>query len=84
VATSQAKRGEAAHARALLEQAGLALNAVQYERRQIIFSQGSPADSLFFLQRGMVKISVVSNQSKEAVIDILSPARPYSLRAQSR
>jgi CRP/FNR family cyclic AMP-dependent transcriptional regulator len=69
-ATSHAKRGEGAQA--LFDQTGLAINPIRYNRREIIFSQGSPADNLFFLQRGMVKISVVSKQGKEAIIDVLS------------
>lgn len=71
-AIPHAKRGESGYAQALLDQTGLAINPIQYDRREIIFSQGSPAESLFFLQRGIVKISVVSKQGREAVIDVLS------------
>jgi len=38
---------------------------------QILFTQGHPADSLYYIQEGRVKISVVSEQGKEAVIAIL-------------
>jgi CRP-like cAMP-binding protein len=37
-----------------------------------IFRQGQPADSLFYLRRGKVKLSVISPQGKEAIIAILS------------
>jgi CRP/FNR family cyclic AMP-dependent transcriptional regulator len=35
------------------------------------FSQGDPADSVFYIQRGKVKVTVVSEQGKEAVVAIL-------------
>jgi len=38
---------------------------------QIIFSQGEPADSVFYIQKGRVKLTVVSEQGKEAVVAIL-------------
>jgi CRP/FNR family transcriptional regulator, cyclic AMP receptor protein len=42
-----------------------------YARARVIFSQGDAADSLFYIQKGKVKLSVVSAQGKEAVIAIL-------------
>jgi CRP/FNR family transcriptional regulator, cyclic AMP receptor protein len=38
---------------------------------QIIFSQGEPADSIFYIRKGRVKLTVVSEQGKEAVVAIL-------------
>jgi CRP/FNR family transcriptional regulator, cyclic AMP receptor protein len=38
---------------------------------EIIFSQGDPADAVFYLQKGRVKLSVTSPQGKEAVVGIL-------------
>jgi CRP-like cAMP-binding protein len=35
-------------------------------------SQGHPADAVFYIQKGKVKLTVVSNNGKEATIDILS------------
>jgi len=37
-----------------------------------IFQQGQPADSLFYIRRGKVKLTVISQQGKEAIIAILS------------
>src|SRR6202023_1026376 len=37
----------------------------------IVFSQGGPADAVFYIQKGKVKITVVSEQGKEAVVAIL-------------
>ena len=45
----------------------------KYRKDQIIFSQGKPADAVFYIQKGKVKITVVSEQGKEAVVAILGP-----------
>jgi len=42
-----------------------------YERGERIFSEGGVADSVFFIQKGKVKLTVVSEQGKEAVLAIL-------------
>lgn len=44
-----------------------------YIQNQVIFPQGDPADAIFYIQKGRVKLTVVSNQGKEAVIAILGP-----------
>ena len=43
----------------------------QYRKDQIVFSQGDPADAVFYIQKGKVKVTVVSDQGKEAVVAIL-------------
>jgi CRP/FNR family transcriptional regulator, cyclic AMP receptor protein len=40
---------------------------------QKVFSQGKPADAVFYIQKGKVKITVVSEQGKEAVVAVLGP-----------
>lgn len=42
-----------------------------YNVKQVIFSQGDPADHVYYIISGQVKLSVVSAEGKEAVIDIL-------------
>ncbi len=42
-----------------------------YRKDQIVFSQGDPADAVFYIQSGKVKVTVVSEQGKEAVVAIL-------------
>ena len=44
----------------------------EYAKNQIVYSQGAPADTVFYLQTGKVKITVLSEQGKEAVVAILS------------
>jgi CRP/FNR family cyclic AMP-dependent transcriptional regulator len=43
----------------------------RYRKDEIVFSQGDPADGVFYIQKGKVKITVVSEQGKEAVVAIL-------------
>ena len=43
----------------------------EYRTDDIVFSQGDPADAVFYIQSGEVKVTVVSEQGKEAVIAIL-------------
>ena len=43
----------------------------QYRKNQIVFSQGKLADSVFYIHEGKVKVTVVSEQGKEAVVAIL-------------
>jgi CRP/FNR family cyclic AMP-dependent transcriptional regulator len=45
----------------------------KYPKDEIVFSQGDPADAVFYIQKGKVKLTVVSGQGKEAVVAILGP-----------
>ena len=45
--------------------------AVTYQPREIVFSQGDPSDSVLYLQEGIVKLSVVSRNGQEAVVAML-------------
>ena len=42
-----------------------------YRKEQIVYRQGEPADSVFYIQNGKVKKTVVSEQGKEAVVALL-------------
>ena len=44
-----------------------------YGKNQKLFSQGDAADSVFYIQRGKVKVTVVSTHGKEAVVALLGP-----------
>jgi CRP-like cAMP-binding protein len=46
----------------------------KYQKDQVLFSQGAPADAVFYVQKGKVKVTVISEQGKEAVVAILGPA----------
>jgi CRP/FNR family transcriptional regulator, cyclic AMP receptor protein len=56
-----------------LANAGLGRQIVQLKPKSAFFSQGGPADSIFYLQKGRAKLTVVSNNGKEATIALLSP-----------
>jgi CRP/FNR family transcriptional regulator, cyclic AMP receptor protein len=45
----------------------------KYRKGNVVFSQGDAADAVFYLQKGRVKLTVVSEQGKEAVVAILGP-----------
>ena len=42
----------------------------RYHKDRIVFTQGDPADSVFYIQKGKVKVTVISEQGKEAVVAI--------------
>jgi CRP-like cAMP-binding protein len=56
-----------------LARVGKARTQANYRKNQKVFSQGDPADSIFYLEKGRVKLTVVSKDGKEAVIAILGP-----------
>lgn len=59
-------------AAAFLARAGLGRRIVRLAPKQPFFSQGDPADSIFYLQKGRAKVMVVSKVGKEATIALLS------------
>jgi len=56
---------------AFLSQAGLGRKIVDLKKGQIVFSQGEPAETVFYIQSGQVKLSVISSSGKEATIALL-------------
>jgi CRP-like cAMP-binding protein len=57
---------------AFLAEAGLGRRIVRLRPKRTFFSQGSPADSIFYLQSGRAKLTVVSKTGKEATISLLA------------
>ena len=55
-----------------LAHAGLGRKIVKVEPKHTLFSQGDPADSIFYLQNGRAKLTVASQTGKEATITILN------------
>ena len=55
----------------ILAQPGKGRNILKYRKNQTIFSQGDPADAVFFVRKGKLKVTVVSSRGKEAVAAIL-------------
>ena len=56
-----------------LAKVGEGTRVSSYRKDQIVFSQGEVADAVFYIQQGEVKLTVVSEQGKEAVVAILGP-----------
>lgn len=72
---------------AFLARVGNGRSVGNYAAGQVVFSQGDPADAVFYIQKGKLKITVVSEQGKEAVVALLGPKEFFgegSLAGQSK
>lgn len=58
---------------AFLNSAGVAKKEIEFPKRQRLFSQGEPANQVFYILDGSVKLAVTSAAGKEGVITILGP-----------
>jgi len=65
------KRRVSFNPKSFLAKVGEGRSIGEYREDQIIFSQGDPADAVFYIQKGKVKVTGVSEQGKEAVVAIL-------------
>jgi CRP-like cAMP-binding protein len=65
------KRRPSFDPKSFLAKVGEGRSIGRYRKDEIAFSQGDPADSVFYIQKGKVKVTVVSEQGKEAVVAIL-------------
>jgi CRP/FNR family transcriptional regulator, cyclic AMP receptor protein len=54
----------------LLANANGGRTVATYRRNEIVFSQGDPADSIFYIQKGSVKLAMLSKEGKEAIVAI--------------
>jgi CRP-like cAMP-binding protein len=60
-------------AQAFLDSAGLARKVIKLKKAGVVYAQGDSADSVLYLQEGSVKLTVVNEVGKEAVVAILQP-----------
>jgi CRP/FNR family cyclic AMP-dependent transcriptional regulator len=67
----KSKQNNVFDAQAFLDSAGVARKVVQYQKGEKIFSQGELAVSVMYLQKGGIKLAVVNQVGKEAVVAIL-------------
>jgi CRP-like cAMP-binding protein len=70
---TKSKKKPAFDVQAFLDSAGVARKVVEYRRSQTIYSQGDPATSVIYIQKGGVKLSVLNEVGKEAVVGMLGP-----------
>ena len=67
------KRRAPFNPRTFLVKVGEGRSIGAYRKGQIVFSQGDRADAVFYIQKGKAKVTVISEQGKEAVVAILGP-----------
>ena len=61
------------NAQAYLDSAGIAKKVTDYAPLSVIFAQGDPGDSVMYIQKGTVRLSVLSHAGKEAIVGVLGP-----------
>ena len=67
------KAGRAFDAEAFLNSPGVARRRADYLPAAAIFAQGDPADTVLYIQQGSVKLTVLSEAGREAVVAVLGP-----------
>jgi CRP/FNR family transcriptional regulator, cyclic AMP receptor protein len=73
ISVMRSKTTRAFNAQGFLDSAGIAKKVVAYRRSETIFSQGDVCDSVMYIQKGGVKLSVRSKAGREAVVAMLGP-----------
>ena len=58
---------------AFLESGGITGSVIRRRSGQVVYAQGDPCDSVFYLQSGSVKLRVLSHEGKEAIVAMLGP-----------
>src|SRR5579863_10152020 len=74
--TKKSNNGDALNsfnAQAFLDTAGIARKVMEYRRNESIYSQGQPAETVMYIQKGGVKLTVVNGSGKEAVVAMFGP-----------
>jgi CRP/FNR family transcriptional regulator, cyclic AMP receptor protein len=69
----RSKKNPAFNAQAFLDSAGLARRIVEYQKSEKIYSQGESTNDVLYIQKGGIKLSVVNEVGKEAVVAMLGP-----------
>src|SRR5216684_3631705 len=63
----------AVNVQAFLDSGGIARTIVEYRRAEVIFTQGDPGESVLYIQKGGVTLSVLSKTGREAILAMLAP-----------
>jgi CRP/FNR family cyclic AMP-dependent transcriptional regulator len=69
------KTNQAFDPKEFLAQVGEGKTILEFRKDEIVFAQGDVADTVFYIQKGRVKVVVISEQGKEAVVGILEPGQ---------
>ena len=67
------KQPSGATLRKFLSKVGAGQTVLAYRKKQTIYAQGDPADAVFYVEKGRVKLTVVSPRGKSAVVGIVGP-----------
>ena len=59
--------------KAFLESGGVSGSVVERHKGEVIYSQGDPCDTVIYIQKGSVKLGVLSHEGKEAIVAMLGP-----------
>ena len=70
---TRAERSARFDAQAFLDSPGIDATVVSYGRNETIFRQSDDGDAVMFIRTGAVKLSVLSNTGRDAVVAILAP-----------
>jgi CRP-like cAMP-binding protein len=70
---STSNKNRVFNAQAFLESAGVKRTIKEFKRAEVVYSQGDAAKNVMYLQEGGVKLSVVSESGKEAVVAMMGP-----------
>ena len=70
--SGEAKRRRGFNLETYLESTGPARKVVKYRRGDVVYAQGDPADDVRYIQKGAIKLSVLSRIGKEAVVAMLA------------
>jgi CRP/FNR family cyclic AMP-dependent transcriptional regulator len=62
-------------AQEFLAKVGEGKTILQFKKRQNVFAQGDPADKVFYIQKGRIRLTVLSDHGKEAVVGIVGPSQ---------
>jgi CRP/FNR family transcriptional regulator, cyclic AMP receptor protein len=68
-------RKAAFDAKAFLDSASISKKIMEFRVRDVVFRQGEPSKQIFYIQKGGVKLSVLNNLGREAVIAVLVPGQ---------
>ena len=72
------KQASGAKLRAFLSNIGPDQTVLHYRKKQVIYAQGDPADAIFYVEEGRVKLSVVSPRGKSAVVALVEPGQFFA------
>jgi CRP/FNR family transcriptional regulator, cyclic AMP receptor protein len=67
----KSKQDRTFNVQAFLESAGISRRVVEYRRNEVVFTQGDPCDHVMYIQKGAVKLSVLSKAGRQAVVAML-------------